>query len=248
MRGMYPRRGLGQAIAVTEAAAAVAAGDDWCLRSAVAEHMGRTPDSQTFRLQIAAAHLFGLVSKDRLRLGITSLGAAVLDPQRAPQARIEAFMRVELYARVCSDLAGVNLPNRSGLAIYMMRGGIPKSSTREAVTAFLQSARTAGLLTDNQLSRPAAAATEPQAASPRWEALGIEALEALWRMLPAEQFETPQQRQRWWTAFVAVFDLVYGTDDAEAAVEDDTAPAGDLAAAGPADGDAEPPKLQAVVG
>lgn len=239
LRGLYPRASLGQAIKVTAAAAAIAreTGVGMVDRRLLAERMGRSPAS--LAAELSAAAMFGLLDVARAAVRVRACGDRCTDPQHAA-ARCAAFLAVPLYEALFEQWVGRWMPPPAALARLLQQRGVPAKSCLLAAQTFLRSAADAGLLTDNRLHRYVEASA-PEASAPGpgdvWAAQGRAVLEALWKMLPAEQFDTPTQRDLWWQAFVAVFEMAYssaGADTADACSEDTAA--------------SEAPRLRAVAG
>src|SRR4051812_34636165 len=62
--------------------------------SQLAPWMKQSPKSSSFRTQLAAARLFGLIESDNAETyRLTSLGTRVVDPAQARTAKAEAFLK-----------------------------------------------------------------------------------------------------------------------------------------------------------
>jgi len=89
-----------------ESAAAVAqaihgnVGHGTCSATAqLAPWMGQSPKSSSFRTQLAAARLFGLIESENAEsYKLTPLGTRVVDPAQARAAKAESFLKVPLFA------------------------------------------------------------------------------------------------------------------------------------------------------
>lgn len=67
--------------------------------SQLAAWMNQSWRSSSFRTQIAAARLFGLIESDgAAEYRLTELGTRVVDPAQARSAKAEAFLNVPLFA------------------------------------------------------------------------------------------------------------------------------------------------------
>jgi hypothetical protein len=106
--------------------------------------LGVSPKSGAFRMKVAAARTFGVISVARESLSLTALGRRLIDPQTSPDARIEAFMTVPLFAALAEDYKGVMLPPDSGLERKIHELGVSAKQTARARLAFQRSAELAG--------------------------------------------------------------------------------------------------------
>src|SRR5665811_273018 len=57
-----------------------------------------TTKSGAFRIKVATARTFGVVTVSRGSIALTELGRKLIDPQSRDQARVEAFLTVPLFA------------------------------------------------------------------------------------------------------------------------------------------------------
>lgn len=110
----------------------------------LAASLGASPKSGAFRIKIATARTFGVISVARESLNLTSLGRRLIDPQTASAARVEAFMTVPLFAALAEQYKGVMLPPDAGLERKIHDLGVSSRQTAKARQAFQRSAELAG--------------------------------------------------------------------------------------------------------
>jgi len=120
-----------------------------CDRTQLAALLGHTAKSGAFVSRVAAARMFGLVERvDGGRLRVTTRGKAIVapvDPQKAAQAKVDAFLAVELFRKVHDHYKGASLPNAAGLQnVFENDYGIGKSRAAPAVRIMRRSAESAG--------------------------------------------------------------------------------------------------------
>lgn len=113
--------------------------------------------SGAFRLKIAAAKTFGLISTKQGSISLTKLGREIVDPQKAGRAKAEAFLTVPLYKAIADKYIGILLPNAVGLEREIADMGVSVKQTDKARQAFQRSAQEAGFFKEgnNKLVRPA---------------------------------------------------------------------------------------------
>ncbi len=110
----------------------------------LAASLGASPKSGAFRIKIATARTFGVISVARESLNLTPLGRGLIDPQTAAAARVEAFMTVPLFAALAEQYKGVMLPPDAGLERKIHDLGVSSRQTAKARQAFQRSAELAG--------------------------------------------------------------------------------------------------------
>lgn len=112
----------------------------------VASGLDSTPRSGAFRMKVATARTFGLVSVSRGEIALTDLGRRIVDPQARPKARVDAFLRVPLFQAVFEAYKGSRLPPDQGLEKKMADLGVSSKQTDKARQALQRSADLAGFL------------------------------------------------------------------------------------------------------
>ena len=98
----------------------------------------------TFRLKLATARLFGVVSKGRGRIEITGFGQRIVDPTTQNAAKADALLRIPLYKTIFDEYQGRYLPRDEGLEAFMEQAGVTSKQTGRARQAFQRSAEQAG--------------------------------------------------------------------------------------------------------
>ena len=190
-----------------------------CLYDDLADALKAKASSSTFRFWVSSTRLFGLIEREKSGITLTVLGQAAVDPARQAGALVEAFENVALFRDLCSRFEGQLLPNATGLDKSIVEMGVPESTAPKARQNFLRSARYAGffsngshrLLPPNRLDSDAAGVSEEAELAGSYRPV----LEALWRQLPSEGFETAEERQQWLDAFGVIFELVYPVGSSE---------------------------------
>ena len=193
-----------------------------------------TTSSSSFRSQVSAAKIFGLIERRSRSAILTDRGAAIIDPQRSDAARAEAFLAVPLYRRLFDDFDGKLLPPGAGLEAAMRRLGVTEKSVSKARQIFQRSAETAGFfrMGSNRLVRPPSAVTEDPEPPPvdsrsdaevrdpedhSEDATTDPLLRGVWSKLPPKGPFPPDRRAQWLELAKLALDVVYGpgSDDAQ---------------------------------
>lgn len=196
--------------------------------------------SGTFLTRLAAANKhFSLVEVSGERITVTERGKKILSPvlpEDAVKAKVEAFLSVQLFARVYEQFKGAQLPPEAGLKnLFRNTYAVLPDRVATAVRVFLNSAEQAGFFdaTSGERSRliapssiaPAAMALAPEpkkqelpallAAGPAPEMSSVHsAIVGLLKDLPPPGTEWPRkQKARFVKAFQATLDFVYPGED-----------------------------------
>jgi hypothetical protein len=92
---------------------------------------------------------------------LTSLGRSIADPSQEATAKVEPFLAVPLYVRICDNCKGFTLPGAAALEKFMREVGVSSKQTGKARQAFMRSARQAGFFEhgEDRLVRPAGPGT-----------------------------------------------------------------------------------------
>lgn len=109
----------------------------------LAAELGQVITSGAFRTKVATSRTFGIASVRRGTATLTDLGRRIVDPNKLPQARAEAFLTVPLYRQVYEEYKGHTLPGPEGLENAMGRMGVSPKQTERARQAFQRSAEQA---------------------------------------------------------------------------------------------------------
>lgn len=140
----FPYGDLDDAIEFARAVHSV--GGQACSVDQVAGYLKQSPHSGAFRLRSSFPRVFGLTESERGIGGIklTPLGMRMLDPQREPAARVEAFLHVPLYKAIFDKYKGYTLPPAAALEREMALLGVSPKQTDKARQVFERAAKQAG--------------------------------------------------------------------------------------------------------
>ena len=141
-----------------------------------------------FLTRMSAAKMFGLIEENGDTITLTDRARKILSPVRpsdAEQARLDAFMAVELYRKVFDDFDGHTLPGADGLSnLFLTQYKIVPNQVAPALRNLMDSADSAGLFkvsgNRTRLIRPiirneaaaAVPAAAPEPAPPEDDAAG----------------------------------------------------------------------------
>lgn len=151
----FPYLDLDAAIEVARAVYA-RSGYGSCDLDELAAEMGQVI-SGAFRLKTGTAKIFDVIDKDgRSSVKLTDLGKQVISDDTLRAARVDAFMRVPLYAAIYEQYKGQKLPPMKALEREMAKLGVAVKQADKARQAFERSARQAGFFEagDDRLVRP----------------------------------------------------------------------------------------------
>lgn len=134
---------MGDAIAVAEGL--LKGGGVPMSRDQLAAAMGLAPGGGGFATKIATARIFGISDSSTGKYALTELGFELVDPSRQQEAKVKAFLNVELYKRTYDEFRNKLLPPRPhGLDAAFINFGVTAKNVRFARLAFEKSARLAG--------------------------------------------------------------------------------------------------------
>lgn len=119
-------------------------GNGECDDNQLAAWSNQSSKSSTFRVQIYAARMFGLLEGEASRHRLTELGLAIVDPQKSPHAKVQAFLSVPLYLRVFERFKGGVLPPPAALEREMVSLGVAPKQKERARQVFERSADQSG--------------------------------------------------------------------------------------------------------
>ena len=229
-----------------DAAAAVAqaihsnAGHGTCSLAQLAPWMKQSAKSSGFRVQLAAARLFGLIDSDNAEsYRLTPLGIRVVDPAQARAARVEAFLSVPLFKALYEKYKGTVTPPNAALEREIVALGVSEKQKARARQVFESSAKQTGFREHGpaQLVMPAVVVPPPGAQNPPpaggggdggngggnsgggGGGVGVELdldplLIALLQKIPSQGAEWPRDRRlRWFRTFAMNVSQVYDADD-----------------------------------
>lgn len=102
-----------------------------------------------FLTRMSAAKMFGLIEENGEAINLTDRARKILSPVRpsdAEQARLDAFMAVELYRKVFDSFDGHTLPGADGLSnLFLTQFKIVPNQVAPALRNLMDSAESAGL-------------------------------------------------------------------------------------------------------
>lgn len=111
--------------------------------------LNQTADGGTFRGRIGAARHFGLAEFNTVTAKLTPLGQAILEPMSAPASKVDAFLRVPLYAKLYEHYQGYPLPPPAAIERQLTMMGLPQKQVERARQVFAASVDTAGFINSN---------------------------------------------------------------------------------------------------
>jgi hypothetical protein len=209
-----------------------------CDDSQLAVWSGQSPKSSGYRIQLAAARLFGFVETTAGQHKLTQLGSAVIDPNSARAAKVEAFLTVPLFKAIYEKYKGGVLPSQAAaLEREIVAMGVSDKVKDRARVKFEKSADSAGFFEHgkNRLVMPAVSLLREGPPAPEKEKeeklggglggggngggrgsdLNLDPLlvELLKKIPPTESGWDSAQRLRWFRTFAMNVSQIYDTDD-----------------------------------
>lgn len=135
-----------------------------CADDQLAAWTNQSPKSSGYRTQIATARLCGLIESSGGRYRLSPLGRTIMDPKRAREARVRAFLNVPLFNAVYESYKGGILPPTSALERDMVGLGVADKMKDRARRVFERSADQAGFFEQgrNRLVQPGLALREEE--------------------------------------------------------------------------------------
>lgn len=208
-----------------------------CQLTQIAAWVDQSIKSSSFRMQVSAAKLFGLLmaeSVDTYR--VTELGRKLQDPESAKKAKIDAFLSIPLYSALYDRHKDGVLPPAAALEREIAGLGVPDKQKDRARLIFERSAEQTGFFGygKNRLVMPgipakeAGSPTQEPAEQPSERSTGgggpgggdgaglnlDPLLMALLRKIPATEEGWPaEKRARWFRTFAMNVSQVYDPDD-----------------------------------
>lgn len=226
----FPYGDLNHALEVTRAIHSNS-GDQCTLDQLAAWLKHDNVDSGAFQGKVATARIFGLIETGRKQVNLTPLGSNAVDPQQERQARVDAFLHVQLYRAIFDKYRGRLLPPGVGLEREMANLGVSPKQTDKARQAFQRSADQAGLFAHgrDRLVMPADTSAEREVPGPEtWQPQTVEGesrrgfgggqppsdlhpfIQGLLGTLPAPDSVWPQdERTKWLETAQNIFGLIY---------------------------------------
>jgi hypothetical protein len=139
----FPYNSLDDVIVVAKAVHKL--GGNECRIETLAGELGHeTTKSGGFRQKLASAGVFGLMSNSAGHVRLTPLGARIVDSDQERAAKVEAFLKVPLYAAIYEEFKAGALPPSAGLETKMVALGVATKQKDKARQVFQRSAKEAG--------------------------------------------------------------------------------------------------------
>ena len=168
----YPGVGLGETIKFCESIDGL--GLDGLTAAHIAQALGyKNIKTNAFSARLSAARQFGLLTLNGDGYALTPLAREILhpvDPAELPRLHRQALLKPPLYAELAERLANRRVPDAAILGnLLYHHHQITASAKQAAAEAFLDSARFAGALDDEQIFRvgpPNSPVTASENASP----------------------------------------------------------------------------------
>lgn len=157
----FPYNDLGDAIRVAQAIHDnVGAGD--CDDTQLSVWLSQSPKSSSYRMQLTAARMFGVLDPTSDRRRLTPLGRMIVDPRQERAAKADAFLKVPLYSAIYQKYKDGVLPPTDALEREIVNLGVAEKQKDRARQAFERSAQEAGYFEHgkNRLVRPGVAPVE----------------------------------------------------------------------------------------
>jgi hypothetical protein len=115
-----------------------------CEDGQLAAWTNQSDKSSTFRVQIYAARIFGIISGEGSTHKLTDLGLELVDPSKEALAKVKAFLNVPLYLSVYERFKSGTLPPAPALELEMIALGVAPKQGERARQVFERSAEQAG--------------------------------------------------------------------------------------------------------
>lgn len=206
-------------------------GHGTCSMSQLAPWMNQSQKSSTFRTQLAAARLFGLIDSDNAdSYRLTHLGTRVVDPAQARAAKAEAFLKVPLFAALYEKYKTGVVPPSAALEREIAALGVSDKQKSRARQVFESSAEQTGYREHgaNRLVMPAVVVPPPKTQEDArrngggsggggngGECLDLDPLLiALLQKIPNQGEPWPKEKRlRWFKTFAMNVSQVYDEED-----------------------------------
>lgn len=203
-------------------------GNGSCEDGQLAAWSSQSAKSSTFRMQIAAARLFGIIETEGDGYRLTALGRQIMDPASARSAKVEAFLNVPLFKALYESHKDGVLPPPAALEREIADLGVSLKQKDRARQVFERSAENAGFFESgkNRLVKPAVTGKTnipdpPQSTiktrgngggdgnSPNLDPL-LTAL--LWKIPPTGEAWDAEKRLRWFKTFAMNVSQIYDNE------------------------------------
>lgn len=221
---------LDDAIEVAQAVRDVAGTE--CTWEQLAAQLKQAPRGGGFRVKVMAARMYGLLNYDRGNISLTELGIRVVDAKYAKAAKVEAFIKVPLFAAAYEKLKAVALPPPAAIERTLEQLGVAPKQKDKARQVFLRSAKQAGYLDldPERLVAPPVSNAQPKDSidvdvdkkkNKRGGDNGdlppfIQGL--IDKLPPPESAWNIEERAKWLTTAANIFDLMYATSETQTGI------------------------------
>lgn len=135
-----------------------------CSQGQLSAWMNQSPKSSSFRVQLAAARLFGLIeSESPDNIHLTDLGKRVVDPAHERAAKAESFLNVPLFKALYEKYKDTVTPPTAALEREIAALGVSEKQKARARQTFESSATQTGYrdAAANRLVKPAVVVAAP---------------------------------------------------------------------------------------
>lgn len=151
----FPYMDLSSSVELAEAIFKNVGGGE-CDDTQLAAWSGQSSKSSTFRVQIYAARIFGVLAGEASRHTLTDLGLGIVDQHRSRESKVKAFLNVPLYSAVFNKFNGAQLPPAAALEREMVTLGVAPKQKERARQVFERSAEQGGFFAHgrDRLVRP----------------------------------------------------------------------------------------------
>jgi len=132
-------------------------GNGDCSTSQMAAWTNQSNKSSTFRIQVAAARMFGIIDSDGPEnYRLSQLGRRIVDPNGARLARVEAFLNIPLFSALYENHKEGILPPAAALELEIAGLGVAPKQKDRARQVFERSAEHAAFFEHgkNRLVKP----------------------------------------------------------------------------------------------
>jgi len=231
----FPYTDMSDAIAVAEGMRK--GGGVGLSRDQLAAAMGLAPGGGGFASKIATARMFGVLEPSNGKYELSDLGHEIVDPARQADAKVRAFLNVELFRKTYEEFKNRLLPPRPlGLEAAFMKFGVSQKTVKTARLTFEKSARMAGFFptaSEDRLVMPfgqAAPAADTSIATPlgggdplpppanpqqqvQMSGLHRSILGMLDELPPAKSEWSKAEQADWLQALATMFQVIYKSGD-----------------------------------
>jgi hypothetical protein len=205
-----------------------------CTEEQLAVWTNQSPKSSKFREQIRVARMAGVMEVDSGKCKLTDLGRAIVDPNKAGEAKARAFLNVPLFKAVFEKYSGGVLPPSAALERDIVGLGVSEKQKDRARQVLERSADQGGFFAHgkNRLVMPAVVVREEIPPAPEDKEKNRNGsnggghtpptpptpprhpfIEGLLQSLPKPEEDWPAAgRVKWLQTAANIFDLIYKGD------------------------------------